>query len=370
MKPRLLATARFWGVLLACAVASPPSALPAQDRAEDVVADKPAADRGNWAGLRPTELGVRFTPAMAKGISAAFVREMSREYELNETQSEAIREIIATRLMKTIQKNARAGRDSIELMMETVIAHEGRFPKEEAQKFATTVKPLIPAFQELCIDASAEIGKKLSVTQRLKFTADMAKATAGLAIFENRMKRWEEGKVSDGANPFWDPADENPEAASQPDADPDEPPEHRRARQQVEGYMRWQVDLDEQWENYLNQAQSYFGFDEPQVNACQAILKDCRDRVKAVKTPPWRDAVKENRIAWQLTWQAGGTTFAQGPWMHQLDAAYEKLLKPVRDLDEELKRRIDAIPTSVQRAKAMERARKAFAEKGLDKLPV
>jgi hypothetical protein len=35
----------------------------------------------------------------------------------------------------------------------------------------------------------------MTVTQRLKYTADVGVFAAGLLVFENRMKRWEEGKV-------------------------------------------------------------------------------------------------------------------------------------------------------------------------------
>lgn len=320
--------------------------------------------------MKPTEIGVRFTPRMAQAMSKQFARQMKDRYELNDQQTDEIRDIISTKLMKVVSENAATGRDTLEMMMETVIENDGRFPKESAQEFAKLTKPLIPALRDFFTQTSAAVGRKMTMKQRLKFTADAAAATAGLVIFENRMKRWEEGKVGDGANPFWDPADQNPEAETQPTDDPTERSEHRQARQGAEQQIRWALDVESRWGEYVDQAITFYEFDEAQTNAAKAILADVLGRAKAVKTPQWETAVKENRIAQRLSWSAGGAQFAQGPWMFKLDSQYDQLTKPLFDMGKELRRRIEDLPNSAQRAKALEKVRKALSEKGLERLPV
>lgn len=345
----------------------------AQDNAQQPVEEQAptATAAGKSFEMKPTEIGVRFTPRMAQAMGHLFAREMKGQYELSDEQVNDVREIIATRLMKTVSNNAVTGRDMMEMMMETVMENDGRFPKESAQQFAKLAKPLIPALHDFFRETAGEIGKKMTVKQRLKFTADVAKATAGLAIFENRMKRWEEGQVGDGANPFWDPADNDPSKAGEAaNEDPNEKPEHRQARQRAERQMSWQWDVEKSWPAYVDQATEFYEFDEAQQNSAKAVLADMLQRAKAIKTPQWEENVRQNRIAQSLSWRAGGSRFSQGPWMFRLESQYDQLTKPLEDLSQELKRRIEQLPTTAQRTKAMEKVRQALGEKGLDKLPV
>jgi hypothetical protein len=366
----LTAIATGWVMAFACAIAQAQDNMEPVEEMEGVEEQAPApATDGKPFEMKATDIGVRFTPRMAQAVGSLFAREMKGQYELSDEQVNDVRQIISTRLMKTVSDNAVTGRDMIEMMMETVMENDGRFPKESAQQFATLAKPLIPAIHDLFRNTAGEIGKKMTVKQRLKFTADMAAATAGLAVFENRMKRWEEGKVGDGANPFWDPADNDPSKAEAANEDPNEKAEHRRARQRAERQMNWRLNCEEQWAGYIKKAAEFYDFDEAQNTSAKAILTDMTERAKAIMTPQWQESVRQNRIAQSLTWETPGS-FSQGPWMFRLESQYEQLTKPLDDLTSELKRRIEGLPTSAQRAKAQEKIRQALTEKGLDKLPV
>lgn len=337
------------------------------------VAQEPPADPPPTADLsqmKATEVGVRFTPRMAEVIGKKFAEEMKGQYELDDKQAEEIQRIIGTQFMTFATKNAQNGRDLIEMMLETMMENEGRFPKDDAVQFAKMVRPMIPELQQFFTETAGKIGQKMSIKQRLKFTADATAATAGLAIFENRMKRWEEGKVSDNANPFWDSADDDPsKAEAEPEVeDPTETPEHRQARKNVEHRMEWLIDLDKQWGGYVDRAIEYYAFDESQKTSAKMILDDCMARAQKIKTPQWRTSLMENRIAQRLSYGLPVEVYA-GPWMYKLEAEYEKLRKPLTDLEKELKRRIDGLPTSQQRAAARETVRKSLEKKGVKRLP-
>src|SRR5436189_2172985 len=125
----------------------------------------------------------------------------------------------------------------IEMMMATVIQNEGNFPKDAAMRFGKLANQFTPRLQEFFTQAGAEIGKKMTVKQRLQFTGDVGLAAAGLLTFENRMKRWEEGKVGEFANPFFERAGDDEAATSQP-IDPNENEAHRKARQSVEAGLK------------------------------------------------------------------------------------------------------------------------------------
>ena len=326
--------------------------------------------------MKPTEFGVRFTPGMARAIGIAMTKQMKPRYDLSDDQVEGIQEVISHQMMRLVHGNAKTGRDMFEFMLETVIANGGDFPAEEAIKFAAMAKPIMPALREFFKTSAGEIGKKMTIKQRLKLTGDMAKATAGLVIFENRMKRWEEGKVGDFANPFYDSNDNAPPDAEDEPVDPDESPEHRKVRKRVERWVDRVIDMDNKWDDYVNQAIAYYKFDESQEASARAILKDCKNRAKMIKTPQFRRAIKDNLIIQQMAYDVANEKdsrvkgFNQGPWMYHLNRSYEKLRKPLNDLEEELKLRIDGLPTSQQRATANGAVGKAFAENGVKQLPI
>jgi hypothetical protein len=99
-----------------------------------------------------------------------------------------------------------------------------------------------------------------------------------------------------------------------------------------------------------------------------AILKDCKDRAKAIKTPQWKKAATENRIVREISYGLP-SEINEGPWGVSLEAAFEKLMKPMNDLDAEFKRRLEGLPDSAQRAKARESVRATLAAKGVTQLP-
>jgi len=327
--------------------------------------------------MKPTEIGVRFTPDMARAIGIAMTREMKPRYDLSDDQVKGVQDVISHQMMRLVRDNEKTGRDMIEFMVETTIANGGSFPKEAAVKFAKMSKPIVPALRKFFKNSAAEIGKKLTIKQRLKLTGDMAAATAGLAVFENRMKRWKKGKVGDYANPFYDSDDNAPPDDEDGPVDPNESPEHKKARRRVERYtLDYQLNVDDRWDDYVDQAIAYYQFDEAQKASARAILKDCKTRAKMIKTPQLRHAIKENLILQNMAYTVAKNKdsrlkdFNRGPWMYHLYSSYEKLKKPLSELTKELKRRIDGLPTTQQRAAAREAARKAFAEKGVKQLPI
>lgn len=326
--------------------------------------DETSRPANDTAEMKPTEIGVRFTPKMARAIGKHMSAQMKHRYDLDDEQVSAIGQIVSTRLMVLARENAELGRTLIETMIETGIHNQGDFPKEAAQAFGKQAKPLMPVLKEFFVDTAGDIGKEMTFSQRLKLTGDMTVATAALLVFENRMKRWEEGKVGDNANPFWDPADSDPSKAESEPEDPDEHPEHRRARRIAERQIEYQIDLDKRWGDYVERAVAYYEFTEAQQNSADAVLRDCQKRAVHLKTPEWRTALVRNRIARQLSWRLGAD-ISRGPWMFSLEAEYTRLRKPLTDLDEELKRRLENLPTSTQRAAAEESVRKTLSEKGL-----
>lgn len=362
---RLLAGAT---VLLAVAIAQAFSSAGAQDASTAQPTNPIEPTDDEQSELKPTEIGIRFTPQMAAAMGKKFVEQMKSRYGLDEQQADDITQVMQRQLMQFASENAVLGRDMIEMMMATMVEHDGRFPKDEAKDFAKLANRFTPKLKDFVTRSSGEIGKKMSMTQRLKYTADVGLFAAGLMTFENRMKRWEEGKIGDNANPFFDPADSDPAKAEAEPINPNETATHRRARKDVEQWIDRTLNRDKRWSEYVDHAAKYYDFSETQITSARAILKDCQQRAAAIRTAEWQNAVKEVRIVQQLSYSAG-EDLSQGPWGWSLSDAESKLLKPMDDLADELKRRIDDLPDSTQRAAAREKVRKALAEKGAKQLP-
>ncbi len=332
-------------------------------------ADENPEEPGDADSSKPTDVGIRLTPRIAEAMGKRFTREMTARYGLDDEQAKAIEGVFARRIMTFANRNAERGRDMIELMTAAMIENDGRFDAETARRFATMSKPLIPELKGFFTDLGRDLGQEMTVTQRLKLTADMTAAAAGVTVFETRMNRWSEGKVGDNANPFFDPADNDPSRAEPLPEDPNEHPDHRRARMDAERWMDWQLRVEEDWEEYVQNAVEYYHLNDKQKTSAQAILKECRDRLSSIRTTQWKDAVKNNRIARSLVRRSGDDT-ARRPWMFALDMEYERLRRPLEQLDEELKKRIDDLPDSSQRAAAREAMRKYLEERGLTRPPV
>jgi len=345
------------------ALAQGPDADPpaAEEPATTEEASEPIKDEK--IEMKATEFGIRFTPELANAMSKQFVRAMKDRYSLDEGQADELRPVIAQELMRVAQRTQKNGRDVIENMVALMVENDGRIPKENQTEFAMSMKPILPEIKDFFKRTAGQVGQRMTVSQRLKFTGDMAGVTAGFGILESRMKKWEEGKHSDFGNPFFDPADrEGKEATTEPE-DPTENPEHRRARQNVERWIDFQINLDREWEEYVKRAIDFYKLNESQSASARAILKDMQDRAKAIKTDAWRKAIIENRIARQMSYREGAEV-SQGPWMFRLENEYEQALKPMKDLDRELKSRIESLPDSKQRETALEIIRKKLDEKG------
>jgi len=316
---------------------------------------------------RPTSMGVRFTPAIARALTARMTEQMKQRYELEDEQVEKIRTAVTQNLMELAHENEEMGQDLIESMMASMISNEGSFKKDEAVEFGAKMSPFIPKLREFFTDSAKDIGQVMTLKQRLRYTADMTALTAGLTVFEKRMNNWRDGNVKEGANPFFDaPGQEEEEDEN---ADPNETKEMRRARRSVERSIRWQINYTQDWERYVTNAAVYYDFDEEQQTAANGILDACKKKAERVQTDEWWARLKQNRIAARLN-RSLDAKYSQGPVDFQLDLAFEKMKKPLEDITIDLKKRIERLPTTRQRLQARRRVEALMQEKGLDDLPL
>jgi len=319
--------------------------------------------------MKPTEVGVRFTPRMAQGLAKAMAREMRGRYDLSDEQVGQAQDILARNMMKMAHDTQKKGRDIWELFMENMIANEGAFSKDDAQKWGKMMEDFLPEMKKFMTTTASQLGRTMTLSQRLKLTAEMSAVSAGFVGFEQRMKRWSKGEVGDMVNPFTDAGSEKRGAeASRDDRGGKETDEVRRARARAERRLDWEVDVESRWTSYVESAIEYYKLSETQATSARAILKDCLERAKSVKTSEWQDRLRRNRTAANVSGRMA-KLFREGPWMWQLDREYEELLRPLQDIGKDLRNRVDELAESSQRANAAEQARAQLAKSGLEMPP-
>jgi len=317
--------------------------------------------------MKPTELGVRFTPGIARAIAKQMSREMKSRYDLSDDQVQQAQDILARNMMKMAQHSQEVGRDVWETLMESMIANDGSFSKDDGQRWAKSMNKLMPDLKAFLTTSAAQIGKTMTLSQRLKLTAEMSAVSAGFITFEERMKRWEKGDVPDFANPFREP-EPAPAKNGEPKAADTGSPEVQQARNRVERRVEWEIGVDERWTGQVEAAIEYYKFNDAQAKSARAILKEALERAKQVKTPEWTERLRLNRTAAAVSNRAT-KKLSNGPWMWQLDRDYEEILKPLQDIGKDMRGRIDEIAETGQRSTAAEQARQELSKTGLDLPP-
>ncbi len=359
-----------FAAVLAAAPAMTGRAAGEPDPAAPAPTSSPALDfemPSTQVEMKATELGVRFTPGMARAIASQLSRQMQSEYTLTDEQTRECREIVGRNLMKLAQDTQRAGRESIELLMESMIANDGNMPRADAQRWAKVSRPVVEDVKKFMMTTASQCGKVMTLSQRLKLTAEMAAVSAGFVVFEERMNRWEQGGAPEFANPFFEGG--RGERRSAPSADgSEERAELRRARQRAERRMEWETGVERRWNEYVEAAITYYGFDEKQTTSARAIVRQALEQARAVRTDEWQERFKLNRTTASLS-QRLPRAAREGPWMWQLDREYEELLKPLQEIGRDLRARIDDLADSAQRERARSGSRDELGRTGLSLPP-
>lgn len=315
------------------------------------------------AMARPSEYGIRLTPEIARGMGKAFTREvLVREYELDEAKAEEAAELIARQLMKAAHEHDAAARDLLEFAFAGILVLEAErqthgVPREIGIGVGKRILPMLPAVREVLKNVGQDIRPMLSLKQQLKFGAELMVAHTAMDAFSKNMEEWAKGNVDPFANPFKSQdeeveRDENGDSRALKGA-------RDSAQRMVDG--RWRS----AWEKYVTEAKEFYDFDESQSATADSILRETIQRAEVIA----QDELRRQRIYRNRLWSRMLWEFNVGwhnPLRTRLDYDYSAMLAPMLELADELKQRIDDIPTEAQRKAADQRIMKALADMGID----
>jgi hypothetical protein len=314
----------------------------------------------------PTEYGFRLTPGMARLFARQFAEHgLINHYEMDKSKTDEVTEKVARRLMQMFHQIDGPGQELIERFMEEQLNAQARgergfVAKAFSKEFADRVRPLLPSIRELGKGVAQDIRPMLPLKQQLKMAGEMAGFNAGIDAFDQMMEQWSNGQADNTGDPFNSPDKEvKLDEQGQSDA-------LKRARQQA------QADIDkgmkDEWERYVKDAKEFYGFDAPQKATADSILRECLERANAIASDSsWQARYYRDRL-----WQNMIMRLPNG-WNHPLrrlmEQDQEDLKTQFKAIEEELKNRIDRIPTETQRRAADQRVQSLLAEKGFQDQP-
>jgi hypothetical protein len=315
----------------------------------------------------PTEYGIRLTPGMARAMSRWTIREVFvKRYELDESRVDEATELMARRIMQFAHEHEAAGRELIEFAITEALEHKTRsrdegmegMPLGLARGIGTRLLPVMPSIRDATDGVMQDIRPMLSLKQQIRFTGEVTAVNVALDAFDKNMQRWAAGDV----DPFGDPF-KSGDAKFKKDAD-GQTQTLKRIRGGAEADSRREPGGD--WDRYVEQAKQYYQLDESQAAAADSLLRDYKQRAKIAVAPEdeHRAKVYQNSLWCQFATELPGRWWGN-PLNILLYERSGKLDAPVEALGEELRGRIDEIPTRAQREAAESRVWATFAEKGL-----
>lgn len=311
------------------------------------------------------EYGIRFTPGMARGMARIFVRQaVTRRYELPEEKAAEAEELAARRFMQLAHKIDEPGRELIERFIEEQFAYNaenrgggGFMPPTFGKEFADRVLPLMPDIREMMRGVSNDIRPMLPMKQQLKMAGDMMALKTGFDGFEQMMKKWSSGEVTEYGNPF--------DQREKPKKDEQGQTERLKgARKGAESEAT--RSRSGQWESYIQKLTELYELDAAQVATAQSVLREFTEREQRLLADSARhDRIYRGQLWSNMQWEIENSWNHPAKWL--IEDTLTEAREPIEELEDQFKARLESIPTSGQRRAAEEKIEGLLKEKGLQR---
>lgn len=274
------------------------------------------------------------------------VKNISRRYNLDEKQ-EAYTQALMTRGVRDFLDKHED--DLRELIKEMLLEQgtNGDISPEMAKKWGDMALPMFYDAKESILKNNLEWREILNEDQRKIHDLDLRLMQGNFKVFEDRFKRWQDGNYAKGEMPIGGNAQ-----SVKPVTPTDRP--------QIVRQM-----LPDTWELYVRSFIAKYGLDESQSRAAMSILSDCRNRAKQHIEAHQGDKEKADAEFAEAR--------AEKPINRERLKVASDMLKeintPIAAMFNELKTRLDKLPTPAQRAAAGEepKAKPKTADDAQDK---
>ena len=346
---------RAWATCLAGVLAIAVPGLPAA-RAEG---DNP----GDSETARQAEPSLRFTPGMARATGAICVQEMLIErYGLPEEKRAEAGEKVARRLMQMAHRIDQRGYELVERFTEEQLARaaakggaSGFMPPGFGKEFAERMLPLLPEINEMARGVVQDVRPMLPMKKQFQLAGDMMAFKTFMNGFEDTMKKWASGEVTEYEDPF------RQQETRKRNENGETPPLEGARRQAQHAIEKPRA---ETWKTYLDDFKALYQLDAAQTATAESILREYTERERTITSRrEWSQRVYQDELWMNICYQL------PAGWMHPARVLLEDDLAVARSLVDQLeegfKTRLESIPTRAQRLEADERIAGLLRDKGL-----
>jgi len=271
---------------------------------------------------------------LMNSMLARWAEEMGEQFELNESQREKVREGVRDRWSSFLQDN----RSKIQPIVNEFIEMRMELKppdKDRVREWADRATPVFDMFREEIREGQDEFREILTPMQRAKFEVEAMKFGMGLGMAEQKLKQWREGTFE--ANEFWEPMGRD-----------------RRRRRGNRDRTRETTEVAEQgasdpvgeelrgWEKYVADFIVNYKLDDGQKTTALSCLSELKDRADAHRNSRKEEISKlEERIQ---------DPSKSPEELADIKKQLTELYGPIDEMFQELKRRLEAIPSAQQRA--------------------
>ncbi len=213
---------------------------------------------------------------------------------------------------------------------------------EQVKAWASRASPAFEKLKEELTAGSKELRGFLKPGQRAKFDTDLMGFTMGLQVARSKLDLWKEGEFNE--RDFWDPpgSERRRRRAEAQAAKGEAPPEADVPPDQIE------LELDS-WQEYVNRFIRIYKLDEAQKATAFSVLKELRERAIAHRD---RHRVEIEKLERRVEAHDGSQED-----LAEIEEQLTAMYGPIDTMFEELKTRLNSVPTEAQRASVARRDR-------------
>jgi hypothetical protein len=273
--------------------------------------------------------GYRISDGLIQALSRRIAFEMSGELGLDHDQEKDLGQILKSEWTPFLNKHQERLGPMVERWIQAFVDPTPPDPKEVVQ-WAKTALDMQDLFLEQMEQSDAMVEKILRPDQLDRFHRHQTEIRAGFGMAKVALRNFEQGKYP---SQFWDHQQERRERRLA----------RRQKRRQREALgssreTRDTTSLMSEWDEYVLEFVMRFGLDAAQKSSAYGVLADVKERAKIY--------INTNGEAIDKAVERMSQREPEEPGDRESRIA---LLKPFEDLFEELKSRLETIPTEAQR---------------------
>lgn len=277
------------------------------------------------------------SPKLLKSMLGRWAEEAGEQYELDDEQRGAVREVVVERWETFLTDN----RNEIQPLVNEFIEMRMELDppgKDRVQAWTEKALPVFERSKEQILKTQDEFRQVLRPGQRVGFELETLKMNAGLGLAEEKLRQWRGGEFD--KYEFWEALPKERSARRE------ERRKQREAREVAEKAAKLpddQIAVEVgRWEKFVAEFNDRFGLDEGQRNTSFSFLHELKERALS-----HRDRYREEigGLERRIEGFSGSETE-----LADLKKQLTTLYGPIDDMFKELQSRLERLPTSEQRA--------------------